>query len=678
MKFKLPDVLPTELAGIDALARQARAHINVIQARHAAHQAGTGDELTSEDVAELRDLLDAEGTLTTAREEIVANTAPEATPEEIAELMNRAAAPEALETVAPEVEAPEVPEVTPEAAADVVAEAEAATAEAAEPALAAAGPAPGVFAGVGTGTTAPPAPVKDSKGWTMSPDAPGYVAGKVGFREIALGIDSVKPGQRSSRRPTGQKGAFSTQRLASMTRNSKLVSDSHELVAEIERVTAQINGGEFAGNAVTASALVAAGGWCTPSEQLYDFCEVPEAVDLISLPEITIRRGGIRWPVEPDVSALLTDYAFQFFFSETELEAEDGEGNPTAVKECISIPCADEFEELRLAAIGYCVEAGILQDQGWPELTEWFLRTFAAAHLRGISWRTIQDMVAGSGAPKVIPFAALSVGATSSVLNGLALQATNLRLNKGLSRSATIEGVAPSWFAEVIRADLAIQEGVDTKAVSDAQISSWLAARNIYLQYVADWQSRGAGQPGHMDTLQWPGSVNVLLYPAGTWFRSMQDVIDLGVMYPKEQLQVNRYTRFFTEDSIAVGKRCDQSINVQIPLCVNGAIGERIEVTCPSPATGDLGQRTSTLAYTATAGQYKLTLNGKTTVDIAYNADAATVKTALVNLDDGYDAADFTVTGATTPKTIKSPAELGKIGVAAGTTPVTGGTVTVS
>ena len=126
---------------------------------------------------------------------------------------------------------------------------------------------------------------------------------------------------------------------------------------------------------------------------------------------------------------------------------------------------------------------------------------------------------------------------------------------------------------------MAIQAGVDTKAITDAQIDAWLNARNISLQYVADWQTRGANQPGNLATLKWPATVNVLMYPAGTWFRAMQPVIELGVMYPKEQLQVNRYTRFFTEDAIAVGKRCNVSLNVSIPLGVNGAIGQRLATT---------------------------------------------------------------------------------------------------
>lgn len=48
----------------------------------------------------------------------------------------------------------------------------------------------------------------------------------------------------------------------------------------------------------------------------------------------------------------------------------------------------------------------------------------------------------------------------------------------------------------------------------------------------------------------------------------------------------------------------------------------------------------------ATAGTFTLTWNGQTTDTIAFNATNATVKTALVALDDGYKAADFTVTGA--------------------------------
>lgn len=56
------------------------------------------------------------------------------------------------------------------------------------------------------------------------------------------------------------------------------------------------------------------------------------------------------------------------------------------------------------------------------------------------------------------------------------------------------------------------------------------------------------------------------------------------------------------------------------------------------------------------AGTFTLTWNGNTTSGIAYNATNATVKSALVALDDGYGTSDFTVTGsAGGPYTVTVP-----------------------
>lgn len=567
MGFKLPETLPSTVAELDELKDKAQREINVIQARHEA-----GEDLSKDDVARLRELLDADDALDAARAE--AQEAEQAHAAEVTELLGRAkgASAEAEDAETDTDEGGE--DATDEAAAEVVAEAE----KALEGELVAAGAdkRPVKFSGRGGDIEAPKTP--EGPGWEMVPGAPNFTAGRIGFGQLAQAIESVTPGSRRARGASAQvRGSYFSQGLARLKRDVDLIEDSHALVAAITKVTTTLPDG----TPVTAASLTAAGGWCAPSEQLYDFCDVPDAVDLLSLPEITINRGGVRWPIEPDLTAIFE--SFQFFFTEPELEAEDAEGNPTAVKECVDIPCPDEFEELRLNAVGYCVEAGILQTQGWPELIEWFMRHLAAEHLRAISRRSILDMVAGSTL-KTIP-ADSQIAAASSVLNSLALQATNLRLHRGLARNATIEGVAPSWLAEVLRADLANQEGVGTKSVSDAQVNQWLVDRNIALQYVGDWQTRATGQPGHLDTVEWPATVDVLLYPAGTWFRAMANVIEIGIMYPKEQLQVNRYTRFFTEDAIAIGKRCNQSLVVRVPICPSGAIGPRQAVDCATPVT---------------------------------------------------------------------------------------------
>lgn len=76
----------------------------------------------------------------------------------------------------------------------------------------------------------------------------------------------------------------------------------------------------------------------------------------------------------------------------------------------------------------------------------------------------------------------------------------------------------------------------------------------------------------------------------------------------------------------------------------------------------------------ATAGTFTLTWNGQTTDTIAFNATNATVKTALVALDDGYTATDFTVTGSAGAYVVTVPG-----GVLTGDgTGLTGGTLTIT
>ncbi len=546
MTFQLPDELPITSEELTSLREKAAAEITEIQRRYE-----SDENLGDSDVEYLNSLLDAVDTINSA----LADAEAEAD-------AHRAAVAEVIERSKTATAEPVVEESTVEETEDERYSGD----DVAEPI--AASTAPVVFAGAGETDT----PAEDTgPGWEMVPGAPGYRSGKIGFKEMGLAIDSVRGHSARVRPNRSDVRSMAARGLAQLSRQMTVVNDSHELVREIERATSEIPGY----GKVTAQALTAAGGWCAPSEQIYTFCDVPEATDLISLPEIAINRGGIRWPVEPDLSAIFESY--EFFFTEPELEAVDADGHPTAVKHCVEIPCPDEFVEMRLNAVGYCVEAGILQRQGWPESIEWFLRSLTQEHFRALSRRTILDMVAGSTPKKITTD---QVNATSSVLNSIALMATNLRLNRGLSRSATIEGVAPNWLHEVLRADLALMQGRNNLAVGDGEISGWLNARNISLQFVGDWQTRGVGEPGHLDTMKWPSKVNVLLYPAGTWFRSLSNIIEVGVLYPKEQLQINRYTEFFTEDAIAVGKRCNHSLNVEIPICPTGGYGAPVEITC--------------------------------------------------------------------------------------------------
>lgn len=665
MKFTMPtaeELAKLTPAEIQELATQAAAELTVFQSRYAAKE-----EFTPEEVDRFEYLADSTESL---GEAIAAADAVEQIPSRLEALTARTA-PKPVAEVEPVVEPEPEPEPEPGAdaaseAADVVAEAEAAAKDAVTPVTAAA---PVSFA-ASTRSTTPPAPADDAaKGWALLPSAPNassHVGKKVGFREIAMGIASVDPGSGQGIQQTGTSNGMAKQAIATITRPQVTMEATNEQVIYdwMDKLGLEIPGHGPA----TAEGLVAAGGWCAPSQQLYGFCGVNPAQGLISLPDFPfdMSRGGVRVPVSPDISALLTGL---WRYTEAELEAVNGQGDPTAVKPIIELPCPDQFLEWRLEAIGWAAKAGILQRQAWPEAIENALQQIQVAHQHRVSQISIAKMVAGSGAARVVPTTAI-LGATSGVLNGLERNAISIRLLEGLGEEAVIEGTAPIWFRAVVRADLALREGKDVLSVSNTEIDGWLADRNIYLQYVNDWQ------PLDTESQEWPGSVDVMLYPAATWFRQLQNIITVGVQYPLQLLQLNQYTHIFTEDSFQVGKRCHTSRLIRIPLCVNGAVGARERIDCSGPYNTRV---TKTVAFpgTPTGGGATLKFGptGTPSAQILFNDTGANADTKLTAIDDGAVAAgDITVAGGPLPAAIQVtyPARLGDLQL--GTNSLTGGT----
>lgn len=78
----------------------------------------------------------------------------------------------------------------------------------------------------------------------------------------------------------------------------------------------------------------------------------------------------------------------------------------------------------------------------------------------------------------------------------------------------------------------------------------------------------------------------------------------------------------------------------------------------------------------ASAGTFTLSYGGNTTAPIPYNANAAAVKSALVALDDGYAAADWTVAGAAPTITVTVP-DPNKV-LSGDGTGLTGGTLAIT
>ncbi|UIR39781.1 major capsid protein (plasmid) [Rhodococcus sp. DMF-1] len=68
--------------------------------------------------------------------------------------------------------------------------------------------------------------------------------------------------------------------------------------------------------------------------------------------------------------------------------------------------------------------------------------------------------------------------------------------------------------------------------VDDAYIDRCFAIRKARVQWVSDWQTSATGLPGVAGgILAFPSTIQFVAYPAGTWVRAVEDVIELGTVH---------------------------------------------------------------------------------------------------------------------------------------------------
>lgn len=325
-------------------------------------------------------------------------------------------------------------------------------------------------------------------------------------------------------------------------------SDDMEIIENAARESRLPNG-----------SLTAAGGWCAPSETLYDFCVNETTEGLLDLPEVEAKRGGLKYTEGPDFSTLYSSTGF----TQTEAQAIAG-----TAKTCYEVPCPT-FAETRLDAVGLCIKVPILTNAAYPELVEATIAKSLIAYQHRMSASMITKMVTAAGAAVVTN----SVGSTTAnSLDSLALVGDTLRQTYRLSFGETLEVVAPFWLKGAVRADLAMRNGVDYLAVSDAEIQSFFTVRGMRVQWVYNWQALVEGEEGY------PATAQVMVYPAGTFVKARTNVINLSAVYDAAELSVNRYTGLFMEEGVALIKRCYKAKLVTIALSQAGLTGANTNV----------------------------------------------------------------------------------------------------
>lgn len=329
------------------------------------------------------------------------------------------------------------------------------------------------------------------------------------------------------------------------------------------------------------AALVAGGGWCAPSEIRYDFFNIACEDGMIDLPTFGVSRGGIQFPVSPSLAdalgggtafagfaATLSNTSTPFLWTEAD-DIAAATGSPT--KPCIRVPCPDFSEEV-LECYGFCLTAGNLTDSAYPEATANTLQLLMSAHAHAINARLIALMLSRSTSATSITGGASTDAAAPRIYNAVGLAATDYRARFGMCIDDVLEVVLPYWVREVIRADLAWKAGVELQAVTNAEVDSYFVARNVRVQWVNDWQVRGASQFGNATKMTaWPTTVDFLIYAAGTFIHGNGLSLDLGVIRDSVLNETNDHTAAWTEECHLIAKVGHESRRYTVGFNVNGS-----------------------------------------------------------------------------------------------------------
>ncbi len=330
------------------------------------------------------------------------------------------------------------------------------------------------------------------------------------------------------------------------------------------------------GSVAGMQALVAAGGWCAPSEIDYSFFGVEGPPSgTIDLPTVGIRRGGLRWPITltladffglsgAPASGIPSNATMPWEWTETD-DILSATGSPT--KSCLRPPCPT-FTEARLRLWGLCVLAGNLTEDGYPEAIRRFINLTVVAHARVMNRRHIAQMVADSTVTSVTPTIGGSSSLVTHMLAAAELEAIHLRYKYGAPLGAPLELVLPAWSRGMMRSDLSKRNGWDDLSVADAFLMSQFDARNIRTQFVEDWQSvPGSTSPantmgGATAPTAWPTSFTGLMYFPGHFFRGNGMNLNLGAIRDSVLNKSNDYTAAWSEEATLIGARGKEALSI--------------------------------------------------------------------------------------------------------------------
>src|SRR5688572_4273003 len=334
-------------------------------------------------------------------------------------------------------------------------------------------------------------------------------------------------------------------------------------------------------------AVVAANGWCAPSEPDYSICSPVSSDGLWNGPEQILRRGGLIHNRGLDFGDFFgDDFVLPIpgynILTEAQVIAD-------TAKTCVEIPCP-AFVDDRLNVAALCLTSSLLQNRGYPEFVAEFTRCAVAATAHLVIRGLISALATGSPAVVLTAVDPWATDGTfySNMLSAVEFAIKDMRYISRAPMSTRFDVVLPYWVLGAMRADYIRQNARVSDDLADATIMARFSERGANVQFVYDWQD--AFNPGAIPAtnqmgnatapFNYPTLTQFLVYLPGTWVLGRQDVIRLDTVYDSTNLQQNLVTQLFMEDGFIPMRMCQHSRLYTINICANGSTGVQRAVTC--------------------------------------------------------------------------------------------------
>lgn len=387
-------------------------------------------------------------------------------------------------------------------------------------------------------------------------DIPGVSAGSA-LSDKAAVAKAMVDRMHTLRRANGGDGEQHT--VASFVTE---YSDARTLVAG----AAEDNGNKIAEAFQEHTALVASGGFGTPTPQTYDIFGFGTDARPVkdSLPKMGADRGSISY-IEPPQ---LADYAGAVGVWTPDMD-EAAAGNGTSGADVVKNVLVVQGAQTRYAeldAVTLQLQIGNLLARSYPELVQRHNELALIQHAR-LAEKTILAKIAAGSTP--VTAADARVGFARDFLVTVRRTATQYRSRHRLPLETPLKAIVPNWVYEAIASDLALQMPGDAAlGVARAEINGYLSGSNVTFTPSYDLNEFDPQTAGALDG--WGTSFDWFLFSEGTWVFLDGGTLDLGIVRDSALVGTNDY-RMFVETFEGVAKIGIESLRIRQTFKVSGA-----------------------------------------------------------------------------------------------------------